>query len=365
ASIIGGKGGVNLHTRIYSDGYSGEGDFFRKIENLILKNDCSVINTSFGAMSEGATPDVIKWYSKYNPDSSFFDALMIRKPEVLFVTSAGNNGETWFNDLLGHKLAWNGIVVGSNNEKGEMSSFSSRSNFTDRKRVTLLANGEKYYKKHDGTSFSAPFISGILSYTLQEYKNKYDLGKNNIIALAALSTSTYSLNKNNEKLSEYGAGTFDYSKLKKSFDSLQYIKVTDKWSISTMFSHTHLTKDKEMLLRTIEADKNDVIRGAIAWESEFVHKNNNKEEERKFPFVRNFDLILKDDKGNVLASSDSNFQNLEYIKFNVNKKGKYKWVLVRKQDLDFPTYPDLPTYKNYISSWRTTEIAFSNTIGKD
>lgn len=44
---------------------------------------------------------------------------------------------------------------------------------------------------------------------LRKYQNVYDLGHNNLIALATLSASTYNSGLN---INENGTGTFDYKK---------------------------------------------------------------------------------------------------------------------------------------------------------
>lgn len=166
---------------------------------------------------------------KYDSDSHDVTKLAYENKELIIVRSAGNDGaETDPNKryINGGSLASNIIVVGSNNRYGHRSFTSNYGSYTGRQ-VTLLANGEYYFNNNEdgynsGTSFSAPFISGILSLMLRKYRNVYDLGHNNLIALSTLSASTYNSGSN---INENGAGTFDYKKIGQAHENLKYFEI--------------------------------------------------------------------------------------------------------------------------------------------
>ncbi|UUM19135.1 S8 family serine peptidase [Mycoplasma sp. 1018B] len=370
ASIIAGLDGVNPNVELYSSVYKKTENYWTELEDL-LKEKVNIINMSFGEKNP-------KDYNfAYNYSAWLLDRYAKKYPEVIFVVSAGNDN-TYLN---GFKLANNIIVVGANDINKNKAYYSSYNAKTG-KQVTLLAQRtfeDNNYEIFNGTSFSAPFISGILSYTLQAYKDKYDLGKNNIIALSTLSASTLSNNKNNETIGFNGVGIFDYDKLDQAFKNLIYYK---------RYWHEPMPKNYSKLLTTFSVKKGETIRGALSWETTpeitenfkkynaktvdnlvgvkkrirrlrgpVVHsvtenyniKNNSMKiinnPEEYINVTNDFDLELYDSENKLVFSSNSTTHNVEFIKYTAEKDGNYTFRYVNK-------------YTNY----KHNDIAFTYTI---
>ncbi|VEU72923.1 Uncharacterised protein [Mycoplasmopsis gallopavonis] len=95
------------------------------------------------------------------------------------------------------------------------------------------------------------------------------------------------------------------------------MKIVDKNKLLKAGQEIHLNNNEYVISKKF-VKKGRTIRGAIAWESNFV---NSKE------FIHNFDLLLKDSSGNIVFSSNSSNKNIEYIKFITKKDDTYTWIL--------------------------------------
>ncbi|QGZ97553.1 S8 family serine peptidase [Mycoplasma sp. NEAQ87857] len=337
AGVASGKNGVNPFLNIYG----------RKIWNY--KNDVEyyaskgveVINASFGFKGEDA-----KNHEEYNMKSRYIDEFVRINPEHIIVFAAGNESTK----LNGHQLSYNSIVVGANDIWGYRVPFSNKDSNTGRY-PTLLANGLNYnFGKElvSGTSFSAPLISSILASSLITHKHIYDKGKNIIIAISALSSSTYSKNKydSGELDKEYGAGIFDFQKWFNSLESLVYFNIKGD-SRSTKVPITYPAKKEQLIkIKDVYVQKDEVLRGSLAWLF-WGHYTNNK---LTLPKVTDFDLILKDEQGNTVMSSVSGSRNIEMIKYKAKTSGKYSFYV--KQ------FADIPHNESY-------DLAFTTTKGWD
>lgn len=284
---------------------------------------------------------------KYDSDSHDVAKLAYENKELIIVRSAGNDGaETDPNKryINGGSLASNIIVVGSNNRYGNRSSFSSYGSYNNGRQVTLLANGEYYSNNkedgtHHGTSFSAPFISGILSLMLRKYRNVYDLGHNNLIALATLSASTYNSGSN---INENGAGTFDYKKIGQAHENLKYFEIKHSSNYSRGRLNSYTDSKNWIQIKSFYAKKGQVARVALSWLAEPVDNNSEK--------IHVFDLELRDSKGNVVASSRSSTRNIEFIRKLLEKDDQY--------------YVYVKAYKP-LERQQVEELALTHTLGAD
>lgn len=334
ASIIGGINGVNPLLKLYgiklntlnsNNVYKSLDD---EIEYLTKQKDIKVINNSWG--HKNPSSDLYK----YNSYSKYFDEVAKKFPEIIFVFSAGNNGDDdneQKRKLNAEKLSYNSIIVGANNSIGGVSSFSTYNSDTG-KNILLLANGSNYKFKEgysSGTSFSAPFISGVLGNTLVKYEEKYDYGKNNIIAMATLAASTSNeINNNNDNQSKLdpkvGAGILDYSKLDQAFNNLKYIKWLKNKSKINNISNKN-TDEKELFIKNINIEKGKNVRISLAWEFDgttFINDDDTK------PNVHDFDLYIYDENDKLVAYSKDQRNNIEFIKFKSTNSGNYKIKIV-------------------------------------
>lgn len=211
ASIIGGFNGVNPYVDLYGVKLNDWNGVNNEFNYLLHDKKVDIINNSYGI------PDDLteNWRFNYSSDSKYIDSSARDNPETIFVYSSGNSGyrNDKYKDYFGqYNLSYNSIVVGANNLSLDRAPFSSYKS-TINKKINLLANGVNYRTNNEGlgerTSFSAPFISGLLSIHLKKNKHIFDKGKNNIIAISALSSSTYDKDVSNQtKLNDNGSGLF-------------------------------------------------------------------------------------------------------------------------------------------------------------
>ncbi|MBW0595958.1 hypothetical protein MADP07_00260 [Mycoplasma anatis] len=335
ASIIGGKNGVNPLLKLYGVklNLKNSNDVYKSLDDeisyLTKQSDVKIINNSWGFVNPG--DDLYK----YNSYARYFDEVAAKYPEVIFVFSAGNDGGKDVEQqrkLNGAKLSYNSIIVGANDNDGRKTYFSSHNSDTG-KNVLLLANGYNYnfkdaYKK--GTSYAAPFISGVIGNTLVKYEKQYNYGKNNIIAMSTLAVSTSNekndKSNNQSKLdSKTGGGILDYSKLDQAFNNLKYIKWLNGKSKINNIDNNSNTDKKELIINELKIEQNKTVRMSLAWEFDgksFVNNDKTK------PNVNDFDLFLYDENNELVALSRDEKNNMEFIKFQSKSGGNYKIKIV-------------------------------------
>ncbi|VEU76885.1 S8 family serine peptidase [Mycoplasmopsis columbina] len=386
ASIIAGLDGINPNIELEGVLYYGS-DMQNELDYLIKTAKVNIINMSFGTETDKLDDPILV----YQSDSLYLDTVAKNNPETIFVKSAGNEGQESIRYLSNDSLAKNIFVVGSNSSIGTRSSFSTYGSKNNERDVTLLANGEDYnifLKKlpESGTSYSTPFISGMIANTMYKYNDYYDYGFNNIIALSAFSSSTYdsSLWKysgtpdftNDHNLTENGAGTFDFDKLDQSFKSLKYIQLYGKKATKTRKTAYLEKNGQEIFLGEVSAKKDDILRGTLAWNyssySRWVPEIEYDNLTLMYGAIEDpwtgeytptyggyetigindsdLNLVLKDNNGNVVYSSSSKINNIEFIKYKAKKDGIFKWYLVQNSPLD----------KN-----KTMDVAFTHSKGKN
>lgn len=357
ASIISGVNGVNPYHDLYGikynqpflndlnlfglalSGLDNEISYIKKLDNV------KIVNNSWGHFQENKVINAVtkQWYN-YNFYSRYMDLITANEPELIYVFSAGNNGNNPIESarkLSWSNLSYNSITVGSNDSNGRLSSFSSRGTNTYGGPL-ILANGENYATQDDkyryGTSFSAPFISGVIANTLLKYKDKYKLGINSIIAKAILGVS--SLNEANDKTSKqeginknYGVGILDYKKIHSAFNNLKYIKWTDNKYISVNNGWHSKDSSDNLSLGRIYLNKNDVLRVDLSWlfkpKNSFalnIQKYTNNYYDSIDYISQDYDLILRDMNGNDIASSRT-LNNFEFIRYQIKNSGYYQIII--------------------------------------
>lgn len=346
-SIISGTNGVNLYHDLYGVKYNAfdfnavhSGTAYSGLENEIdyIKrlNNLKIVNNSWGVRNSNSIPEA--WYS-YNFYSRYIDLVTANEREMIYVFSAGNNGNLAqkFKKLSRYQLAYNTIVVGSNDYNGKKSSLSSIGSYNTNVPL-ILANGSNYSFKNgfsSGTSFSAPFISGILANTLIQYKEKYKLGINSIIAKAALGVSSKYDNSNVQRGLdyEYGAGSLDYKKLSSAFNNLNYIRWTNNRQVLVNNVWSNKNTDNSLTVKKIFLRKGDVLRAGLSWlfnpERHTTYKRQLKETLNLTSSINylseNYDLILK--KDGLEKVSSKTLRNYEFIKYTVPEDGYYDLVV--------------------------------------
>lgn len=139
--------------------------------------------------SWGQNPDTVSNFGTYNQTGYEFD-VDARDLFLLAVKSAGNNGReseviienTGFDSLSPDSTGKNTLVVGASNDRGALGVFSSRGPTEDgRLKPDLCAVGVAVrstapgggYRTTQGTSMSAPGVSGMLALLSQLYTREY------------------------------------------------------------------------------------------------------------------------------------------------------------------------------------------------
>lgn len=130
----------------YSDGVIYQDDVIRAIDYAIEKK-VDIINMSFGGSG-----------SSKSEQQAMNRAI---KHGISLVAAAGNEGNTTYM----YPASYEGVIsVGAINEANKLYSFSNRNN-----KVDVVAYGSVYsasvngtYKRWEGTSFSAPIVSGVI-----------------------------------------------------------------------------------------------------------------------------------------------------------------------------------------------------------
>ncbi len=172
SSIYAGNNGIAKDASIYfaqTNKSIDEATSYIEICDWLVSNNVDVINQSFGSddISDNDTP--------YNLSSAYSDYI-IKKFNITMVISAGNDS---YYGIISPATAVNAITVGSVNSNLELSSFSSfNSPFKQNimlTKPTIAAPGEGLYcipnidEMIDGTSFSAPFVTGIVALLMEEF----------------------------------------------------------------------------------------------------------------------------------------------------------------------------------------------------
>jgi len=139
--------------------------------------------------SWGQNPDTVSNFGTYNQVGYEFD-VDARDLFLLAVKSAGNNGResevvidnTGFDSLSPDSTGKNALVVGASNDRGALGVFSSRGPTEDgRLKPDLCAVGVAVrstapgggYRTTQGTSMSAPGVSGMLALLSQLYTREH------------------------------------------------------------------------------------------------------------------------------------------------------------------------------------------------
>ncbi|MGZ9413906.1 S8 family serine peptidase [Mycoplasma sp. AC157] len=276
-AIASGSEGVDRYSKLFFSTFYTNAEWQKSIEWLV-KNNVKIINHSYGSIN-----DLLD--SKYDENNFFLDYIS-RKYGVVNVFSSGNGNENrdtsneWIN---GNKISINNIVVGaldydywnktSTDEIAPYSNYMVLNKYKDYTKPNITAPGYLYSRKnmmkngtfydseyiHNGTSFAAPLVSGMISTLLRE-KRFLDTDSVRVQAIKAIigasgrkpkvSDLEY---KNNGYSLKYGSGIADFEKMLEAADNLVTKSITKN--------------DKDFVLYSKEfyVEKNKLIKGASSW----------------------------------------------------------------------------------------------------
>lgn len=317
-------------TTYVTDGHT-VADIEGALRALLLKG-CDVINCSFG----------VTVYKSYSSVDQYFD-MMSYNDAVTFVCSSGNtNTKTNVNDrdVTSPAKAFNVITVGNvNTSTGAgtysmhpSSSYDQRDELYHPNKPDIVASGTNIYTVNDsgngiqnigvGTSYSAPFVTGIVARLMEKYR--IFIGKPEIVkSIVMLSANPDVILDDEPRLSGYnsgdelllydksGAGMIDGEKC-------IYIMESGNGNIMT-FADNYVwdspTGDFETVA-TITVPAGKTLRVIL------VSVNNTNEQIDVAESYTNVDLRVKSIQGSMSEESCSLYNNVEMVEFTAPSGGQ-------------------------------------------
>ncbi|HEV7329929.1 MAG TPA: S8 family serine peptidase [Flavisolibacter sp.] len=189
AGILAGAGIINERYRGYAPKASIISQSFSGIvehtPTYVQDYGMVITNNSYGNIIE------CEYHGTYDLTSRILDQQSLDHPSLLHVFSAGNSGNSTcapypagFRTVLGgFQVAKNIVTVGATNDSSAIASFSSRGPSLDgRLKPELVAMGQNVtsswptntYLTNNGTSMSAPAVSGGLALLYQRYRQLHN-----------------------------------------------------------------------------------------------------------------------------------------------------------------------------------------------
>lgn len=159
--------------------YSIEEDFWTAAAEFADSIGADIISTSLGYNvfddpSQNYKPSEMDGKTAYITKA----AKIAASKGILVVVSAGNTGSTWWNIITAPADADSILSVGAIDSTGKITYFSARGPSADGRikpdvcaigYMTYLQTPDNYIRKGNGTSFSAPIITGLAACLWQAY----------------------------------------------------------------------------------------------------------------------------------------------------------------------------------------------------
>ncbi|WP_371246282.1 S8 family serine peptidase [Mycoplasmopsis agassizii] len=304
SEIIVGKQGINPYPILYLTSLKNWNTTADAIDSMI-RQDVYIINNSWGAEKE--TND----YS-YNKDAEWLDNVINANPEVIFIQSAGNDGDvskahTIYGDptdlgynpelakyLDGYKLSLNSIVVGALKQASpvtarEISEWSRKDNYITTSvpdkfiSQTVPEPGEKI--EQTGTSYSAASVTAMIAFLRNNYPDYFYKRADSLIAKSILisgsrNRSSSLFNSEDSNLIENhkvynqktGFGAANFSKMKESLEHLIYFRLSKERTKSDPYTNY------------IYLSEGEVYRANITWQNRDSYVSGWTEQNPKYGF---------------------------------------------------------------------------------
>jgi hypothetical protein len=308
ASIAAGSSGVARDASILSA--QKFGSYINEEGEWMIDHDVNIINMSIW---DGVETNV----GDYTSMAAYIDYI-VRNTWVSFVGSSGNRGDA--DDMVtSPKTGFNVVTVGSTDNYGVLSNFSSFEENFDISKPTLVAPGEDYYvpnlgNEGDGTSYSSPLVAGTIA-LIMEKKPLIMLYPEAIIALITSTATTLSYTD------------FDTSGLEETVGTglLNIGRALDNTGTVVTF-----TNSSDQIGSVIYSKSVYLLAGQTIRVSSVQLVNSDQSTTSK---VTNYDLLLQYGASTV-ASSESTYNNIEFIEFTASVSGyyyiRYKQISAKK-----------------------------------
>lgn len=290
---------------------------YENIEWLISQG-VTIINRSFGSSTGGSYNDFSKWVDH-----------IVNQHNVTFVQAAGNNSSQYVS-----LQSYNAIVVGGINDMGTSSttddtyyshtSYLSMSGGCNKPDVVAPAVGFSIPEAFsgnavDGTSFAAPHVTGVVAQmmcTVPSLASRPDSIK--AALMASCDRKTVSGASLTSLTSKEGAGVINAVNAVNSLSTMA-LQSTNYTTTASEISYNFYPQTKGY--KTI----------VISWLMRATGSGTNHATITT-PSLTNFDLYVYDYNGNLVASSTSTVNNVEFIRFNASTTSMYTVKIVRRSN---------------------------------
>lgn len=328
--IAAGKNGIASDANILS---AASGDDFRDNLTWMVDNDVNVLNTSFSYLGSA-----LGNYSSYSKiaDQMIHDYLYTHVSSVGNLSSQNNSNNklgspaTGFNVIaVGNTSSSKSYISGSSSYKKDNGYYGGKPNIVAPGAVIT----NSYNKKGaDGTSFSAPEVSGCIALLMEEFP--YLVAYPELVtSIETSSASPMSSTYNNESgdnhydasglHNQIGSGLLNYEKMREA--ARQYLSITVSKSKSSY------TGSLEQYLE-FRVPNNKRIRASLAWLANGTDENN---------FI-DYDLYLTrvepDGSENNVMRVYGSGNNVEFLDYAVETGGLFRlrvWKCSQNNQNDF------------------------------
>lgn len=309
-SILAGSGGILPDASIYVASIPIASDvtkFYSKVEWL-LESNVHLINFSgyVDSYEDGDYRSISRWLDH-----------LISTQYITFVSAVGNNGKDPQKSIPNSSMAYNAIVVGSEDPAGNISSFSS---FRQQDKLALkpdlTAPGELTLENNQiqGTSYAAPIVSGTVGQIIQSQED-LKIYPETIKAILLASTT-------HQSASDYG----DVESNNPHWSNTQGSgSLNAKDAIAWIVSNNRYLKKKisfkEPFDYTINLQQGERYRVSLCW-NKAINLNTENPSSGDYPLT-DLDLSILDFSQKVIDSSTSARNNVEILDFIAPNSGDY------------------------------------------
>lgn len=316
-SMLAGRNGILPNATLYAASVTNGSSFYRKVEWLI-EQDVDFINFS------GYINSFLN--GEYNTTSKWIDHIS-HQYYVPYINAAGNFGSR---PMPSSSMAYNAIVVGAvntgdstNYDNNTIYSFSSHNHASGTALKPDISAPGHVDLGNDisgmGTSASAPYVSGTVGQMINYEPRIRDYPEAIKAILAASSfrrtAKDYGMYSSIPTYSnKEGAGFLD------ARDAINWILRNNRFLATRInFSRNYI--------RTIDVNKDEAYRIALAWNKEVSTSNTSSGEISNHNTLVDLDLYILDEDRNIVASSISSHNNLELVRFRAQSTGTYTIVV--------------------------------------